>query len=174
VLAFDHNVRSAAVEPRAAGSVQPPVRYAHNDYTQRSAPQRVRDLFPATEADRLLGRRFAVVNVWKPLRGPVRGAPLAVCDARTLAPVDLVPTDLCYRNRTGEVYSVRYSPAHRWFYFSAMAADEALLLKCYDSDRERARFTAHGVFDDPTAPFDAPPRESIEVRTLAFFTPTPA
>ena len=56
----------------------------------------------------------------------------------------------------------RFSPAHRWFYYSRMRADEAMLLECYDSDPGRARFTAHTAFDDPTSPPN-------EVRTLAFF-----
>jgi hypothetical protein len=168
VVAFDHNLRRGSQTRRSADGVQGPVRYAHNDYTERSGPQRVRDLFGA-EADRLLARRIAVINAWKPTRGPVGEAPLAVCDARTIAAGDFVPTDLRYRDRTGEVYSLRFSPAHRWYYFSAMRADEVMLLKCFDSDRQRARFTAHSAFDDSTSPPDAPPRESIEVRTLAFF-----
>jgi hypothetical protein len=169
VLAFDHNLRSATVEGRQADGLQGPVRYAHNDYTERSAPQRVRDLLAPRDADTQLGQRFAVVNVWKPIRGPVESAPLAVCDARTIRPGDLVPTDLRYRDRTGEVYSLRFDPSHRWYYFSRMRADEAMLLKCYDSDSRHARFTAHSAFDDPTTPADARPRESIEVRTLVFF-----
>ena len=168
VVAFDHNLRRGSQTRRSADGVQGPVRYAHNDYTERSGPQRVRDLLGA-EADQLLARRVAVINAWKPIRGPVREAPLAVCDARTIAAGDLVPTDLRYRDRTGEVYSLRFSPEHRWYYFSAMRADEVMLLKCFDSDRQGARFTAHSAFDDPTSPPDAPPRESVEVRTLAFF-----
>jgi hypothetical protein len=170
VVAFDHNLRSATVAGRNADGLQGPVRYAHNDYTERSAPQRVRDLL-GTDAPALLRGRFAVVNVWKPLWRPVEGAPLAVCDARTIAPGDLLETDLRYRDRAGEVYSLRFNPAHRWFYFARMRPDEAMLLKCYDSDAAHARFTAHSAFDDPTAPADAPPRESVEVRTLAFFAP---
>jgi hypothetical protein len=169
VLAFDHNLRSATRTGRADDGVQGPVRYAHNDYTEHSGPQRVRDLLPADEAEARLRRRVAVINVWKPIRRAVQNAPLAVCDARSIAVGDLVPTDLNYRDRTGEVYSMRFNAAHRWFYFPHMQVDEAMLLKCFDSDRARARFTAHTAFDDPTAPTDAPPRESIEVRTLAFF-----
>jgi hypothetical protein len=168
VLAFDHNVRRASIAGRGADGVQGAVRYAHNDYTERSSPQRVRDLL-ADEADSLLRRRFAVINVWKPIRGPVQDAPLAFCDARSIQPADLVPTDLHYRDRTGEVYSLTFNPEHRWFYYPDMQSDEALLLKCFDSDPRRARFTAHTAFDDPSAPPDAAPRESIEVRTLAFF-----
>jgi len=168
VVAFDHNLRSATRVEQGERGVQNPVRYAHNDYTERSGPQRVRDLF-GDEAERLLRHRFAVINVWKPIRGPVEQSPLAVCDARTIRSEDLVPTDLRYRDRTGEIYSLSWNPRHRWFYFPRMAADEAMLLKCYDSASGRARFTAHSAFDDPASPPDAPARESIEVRTLAFF-----
>ena len=164
VVAFDHNLRSTAKDT----GVQSPVRYAHNDYTDRSGPQRVRDLLP-DDAERLLRARFAVVNVWKPICGPVAQSPLAVCDARTIAADDFVPTDLRYRDRTGEVYSLRWSPRHRWFWFPRMQADEAMLLKCYDSARDVSRYTAHSAFEEPGTPENAPPRESIEVRTLAFF-----
>jgi hypothetical protein len=84
--------------------------------------------------------------------------------------MDFVATDLKYRDRTGEVYSLAFNPNHRWFYFPRMERDEALLLKCYDSAEDgRARFTAHTGFDDPTSASDSAPRESIEVRTLVFF-----
>ncbi|MGH7860446.1 MAG: CmcJ/NvfI family oxidoreductase [Candidatus Binatia bacterium] len=169
VVAFDHNVRSGAKAERREDGAQPPVRFPHNDYTERSGPQRVRDLFPREEAEGLLRRRFAVINVWKPIRGPVEETPLAVCDARTIRPEDFVPTDLLYRDRTGEVYSLRWSETHRWYYFPRMQADEAMLLKCFDTEVDRARFTAHTAFDDPTSPANPPARESIEVRTLAFF-----
>jgi len=146
VVAFDHNVRSAAMAERGENQAQPPVRFAHNDYTEHSGPQRVRDLFPAAEAETLLEHRFAVINVWKPIRRRVEEMPLAVCDARTIRLQDLVPTDLRYRDRVGDVYSVRFNPAHRWFYYSNMRAEEAMLLKCFDSDVARARFTAHTAF----------------------------
>ncbi len=169
VLAFDHNVRSEERATRGEVGVQPPVRFVHNDYTEQSGPQRVRDLMPADEVEELLAGRFAVVNVWKPISGPVRQAPLGVLDARSIQMDDLVPTDLRYRDRVGEIYSLTWNQAHRWFHYSEMEAEEALLLACYDSAGGRARFTAHSAFDDPTSPDDAAPRESIEVRTLAFF-----
>jgi len=172
VLVFDHNVRRGTSAGPAEKGVREPVKYAHNDYTVKSGPQRVRDLLPADEAEALLKNRFAVINVWRPIRGPVEELPLAVCDARSIAPQDLVPTDLRYPDRTGEVYSLAFNPAHRWFYFPRMRADEVMLLKCYDSLADgRARFTAHGAFDDPTTRPSAPARESIEVRTLVFFAP---
>ena len=172
VVAFDHNVRCVTFAERRERGAQMPVRFAHNDYTLASGPQRVRDVMGEDEAAVLLRQRFAVINVWRPIRGPVLSTPLAVCDARSMRPEDFVPTDLRYRDRTGEVYSVTFRPEHRWYFFSRMERNEAMLIKCYDSsDDGRARFTAHTAFDDPTTPEDAPARESIEVRTLAFFAP---
>jgi hypothetical protein len=169
VLVFDHNVRCRPMAKRGENGAREPVKFAHNDYTFKSGPQRVRDLLPG-EADGLLKHRFAEINVWRPIRGPVEESPLAVCDASSMRLQDFVATDLKYRDRTGEVYSVVFNPNHRWFYFPRMERDEALLLKCFDSAEDgRARFTAHTGIDDPTSTSDAAPRESIEARTLVFF-----
>jgi hypothetical protein len=169
VLVFDHNVRNTDRGAQGSELSQAPVHYVHNDYTLRSGPQRVRDLLGGDEAEQLIERRFAVINVWRPIRGPVQQAPLAFCDASSLVQDDFVPTDLRYRDRVGEIYSLTWRPEHRWFYYPGMSADEALLLKCYDSDPQHACFTAHTAIDDPSSPAGAPARESIEVRTLAFF-----
>lgn len=188
VHAFDHNIRSASdanrsdfvddtqYQARAAqGSddpgqknLQTPVYFAHNDYTPDSGPQRLREILP-DEAETLLKRRFAIINVWKPIRGPVQDTPLAVLDARSLGDTDLTVADLIYRDRVGEIAYLEPNPKHRWVYYSQMQADEALLLKCYDSDPEELPFTAHTAFEDPSCPEGALPRESIEVRTFAFF-----
>ncbi|MBW2279898.1 MAG: methyltransferase [Deltaproteobacteria bacterium] len=171
VVAFDHNVRCATRAEKGESGAQMPVRFVHNDYTLRSGPQRVRDLM-GDEAPELLRHRFAVINAWRPIRGPVLADPLAVCDASSMRPGDFVGTDLRYRDRTGEVYSVTFRPEHRWYFFSQMERHEVMLLKCYDSSEDgRARFTAHSAIDDPGTPADAPARESIEVRALAFFAP---
>jgi hypothetical protein len=171
VVVFDHTIRrrTHGVEDRTPGIPRQPVTRIHGDYTETSGPQRVRDLM-GDEAEDLLSRRFAIVNVWRPIRGPLFDAPLAVCDATSLADGDLVGQDLIYRDRTGEIYGLTYNPAHRWYYAPAMQADEALLLKCFDSARDgRARFMPHTSFADPNAPADMLPRESIELRTLVFF-----
>jgi hypothetical protein len=170
VFVFDHTVRRRVrgAEDRAAGTPRQPATRVHVDHTETSGPQRVRD-FLGAEAEGLLKGRVQVVNLWRPIRGPLRDAPLAMADARTVAPADLVGSDLIYRDRVGEIYSVRYDPAHRWYYVPDMQPDEALLLKCYDSATDgRARFAPHTAFDDPTAPADVLPRESIEMRTLVF------
>jgi len=169
VLVFDHTLRSADTAMRETKQISGPVRNAHNDYTEWSGPQRVRDLLPE-EADELLKRRFAVVQVWRPIRHPVEREPLAIADARSIGTKELFPSSRVYPDRVGEVYHCAYNPQHRWYYFPRMLRDEAIVFKTFDSARDgRARWTAHSAFDDPTSQPDAPPRESIEMRTLAFF-----
>ena len=170
VFIFDHTLRRRVrgVDDRAPGTPRLPATRVHVDHTATSGPQRVRDFF-GDEAAELLRGRVQVINLWRPIRGPLRDAPLAVCDAGSVAPGDLVPSDLVYQNRVGETYGVTYNPAHRWFYVPEMQPDEALLLKCFDSATDgRARFAPHTAFEDPTAPADILPRESIELRTLVF------
>jgi hypothetical protein len=153
-VAFEHDVRRAAAQ-RGRRDVREPVRVVHDDYTEKSSPERVR-LYLPEEAERRLRHRYAVVNVWRPIRGPALDTPLAVCDAQSLDPKDLIPTESGVKH---EVYLFNFNSHHRWFYFPAMRTDEALLLKCFDSMTDgRARFTAHTAFDDPSTPPDAPPR----------------
>lgn len=171
IVVFDHTVRRRVpgALDRMAGVPRQPSQTIHVDYSERSGPQRVRDLM-GDEADALLRQRFAIVNVWRPIRGPLRDAPLAVCDAASVPRADLVASDLVYAQRTGENYTVTWRASHRWFYAPDMRANEALLLKCYDSSTDgRARFVPHTAFTDPTAPSDVLPRESIEFRTFAFY-----
>lgn len=171
VVVFDHTIRKRLpADLKQQTTVQrPAVLLVHSDYTPASGPQRVRDILP-DEADALLQRRVAFFNVWKPLYRRVEELPLAMIDARTQDDADLLRMDLKYRERTGEIYVLRHSPAHRWVYFPQMEAHHALLLKTYDSEVDgRARFMGHSAFEDPTSPPGAMKRESIEVRTMAFF-----
>ena len=170
VFIFDHlqRRRVAGATRRQPGVPPQPATRVHVDHTAKSGPQRVRDLLPE-EAEELLRGRVQVINLWRPIHEPLRDAPLAMCDARTIDPSDLVPSDLVYRHRVGETYSVTYNPAHRWYYVPEMQRDEALLLKCCDTKTDgRALFMAHTSFTDPTTPADARPRESIELRALVF------
>jgi hypothetical protein len=163
VKIFDHTVRNAT-----RGGAREPSRRVHNDHTLTSAPRRVRDHLGA-DAPELLKHRFGIVNVWRPIRGPVQDSPLALCDARTFTDDDLIASDLVYQHVRGETSSVEYQPGHRWYYFSDMQPDEALLIRVHDSaDDGRARLSFHTSFDNPLTT-GAPPRESIEVRALVFF-----
>ena len=169
VVVFDHTLRTADDAVREEHKIREPVRRAHNDYTEWSGPQRVRDILP-DEADELLKRRFAIIQVWRPIRHPVETHPLAIADARSVSFDDFVLSERRYPNRIGQTYAIAYNPKHKWYWFPRQARDEALVFKVYDSAKDgRARWTAHTAFDDPTTPPNARPRESIEIRTLAFF-----
>ncbi len=178
VFAFDHNVRSAKGAAEGRAGVRAPVDMAHNDYTESSGPRRVREILESRGRLDLEGRRAELVNVWRPIRGPVEDIPLTICAAASTSPADFVDTDIQHfgeddlekPRHVGEIYSVRHNPGHRWFYVSKMRADEALVFKCWSSARDgRARYTAHTGFVNPNAPKDALPRESIEVRTLVIY-----
>jgi len=168
VVIFDHTIRTSHQQPRGVGLPREAVLRVHNDYTLKSGPQRVRDLVPE-EAEARLRRRFAIVNVWRPIVGPLQQFPLALGDAASLAPDDIIATDLIYPDRVGEIYSIAHNPAQRWFYFPEMGRDETVLIKTYDSDQARARFSAHSAFADPNFPDPKILRESIEIRALVFF-----
>jgi hypothetical protein len=166
-VAFEHDVRCASTTERDSTGTRQAVKVVHDDYTEKSAPARVR-LYLPQEADALLRRRYAVINVWRPIKGPVLDTPLAICDAQTIAQADLLPTEEGVKH---EVYLFNFNPNHRWYYFSAMTTSEVLLLKCFDSARDRrARLTAHSAFDLPAMQPHSQARQSIEVRALVFFS----
>jgi hypothetical protein len=173
VVIFDHTIRALINKDQAhaehATSRRAPVMNIHCDYTENSGPLRVRQLLP-DEAGELLKHRVAFYNFWKPLRRTVEERPLAMCDVTTSTDEDFITMKLRYRDRDGEIFVMRYSPQHRWWYFPRMTPDQVILLKTYESATDgRARFVGHCAFEDPTTLPDAPMRESIEVRTMAFF-----
>ena len=212
VAAFDHNIRSAtgkSGQVRIAGGqqVQGPAHLVHGDYTLTSAPRRLRDLartptvndtfrsvlaegetlLDAEAVEHAIGDgRFAIVNVWRNIaREPVATRPLALCDAASVRPEELVVFEIHYRDRIGENYFAKHDPRHRWIYWSAMAREEALLIKQWDSEGEMARsrgaradadgegractFSFHSAFEEPETPPDAPDRWSIEVRCAVLY-----
>jgi hypothetical protein len=174
VHVFDHTIRTKInadkkLTQESNTSQRAPVMLVHCDYTAESGPERVRQLFGA-EAKDLLSRRVAFFNIWKPIRNKVEERPLAMCDVTSSPDADFVKLILHYRDRTGENYVMRYSASHKWWYFPAMTTEQVILLKTYESETDgRARFVGHTAFDDPTSSPDAPVRESVEIRTMAFY-----
>jgi len=170
VAIFDATRRSDG----GAGAANPdgargPATRVHVDYTPKSGPQRLKDTIGEAEAEDLLasGARVIQVNVWRPIKGPVQRAPLALADASSIAKDDLVATDQVFPDRVGEIYQLAYNPAHRWFYASEMERDEVFLIKGWDSaDPNGSHFAPHGAFQLPDQEPSAPPRESIEIRTF--------
>lgn len=174
VLVFDHTIRTKSnaakkVTQETNTSQRAPVMLVHCDYTAESGPLRVRQLLP-DDAEALLARRVAFFNVWKPIRRVVEERPLAMCDVTSAPARDFFKLHLRYRDRDGENYVLRHSPRHRWWYFPGMTPEQVILLKTYESETDgRARFVGHTAFEDPTSSPDAPVRESVEIRTIAFF-----
>jgi hypothetical protein len=166
VVVFDHNVR---VDADRSG-IRRPARHVHSDYTARSAIRRAVDLVDGEDALRILRGRFAQVNFWRPIHHPVETSPLAVADARSIAPEDYVKVDIIYPGRSGEILEVTHRPDHRWLYFPGMTPTEALVFKGFDSAPPGGcRWTPHSAFNDPTAREGGRPRTSIELRALIIY-----
>lgn len=169
VVVFDHTVRTADSAFHTDRWIRNTVRTVHNDYTERSAPKRVREVLP-DEADALLQRRFGIIQVWRTIADKVESQPLALCDGRSIPEIGFVSNQRRYRDRTAETYHITHHPDHRWYYFPEMTRDEAIVFKVFDSDASAGtRFTAHTGFDDPTTKPGAAPRQSIEMRALVFY-----
>jgi len=169
---FDHLVRRREFgrPPMTLGARKGPFAgpagRVHVDYTEASGAAR----FGMVLGGKRPTGRFAIVNVWRSIgSAPVLDTPLALCDARSVEPEDLVKSELRYPARTGEIFLVHHRPEHLWSFVSEMRREEALVFKQYDSDREVARFVPHAAFDHPDMPPDAPPRQSIEARVLVTF-----
>lgn len=170
VMVFDHTLRVSDEQMQKSMAARPTVKGVHNDYTEASAPRRVRDFLGDAEAERRFKRRWAIIQVWRPIRGDVQMDPLGICDGRSIPRKGFIRVERRYKDRTGEVYHIAHNPAHVWFWFPRMTRNEVLVFKVFDSDESKpSRFTAHSAFDDPGAPAHAPSRESIETRCFAFF-----
>jgi len=171
VVVFDHTRRSDAERIRGARNTREPSAVIHNDYTDASARQRLRDILP-DEAEARLRERFAILNVWRSIAGPVLTTPLALCDARSIREADLIAAERRAKDRIGELQLVTHNPEHRWYWFSGLTRDEAVLIKTFDASLDgRARRSIHAAFVNPSAPAGAAARESLETRTLVFFDP---
>lgn len=163
---FDHTIRHGDEQTRKTQSLREPAKMVHNDYTERSAPQRVRDFYPQ-QAEELLSRRYAIVQVWRPLK-LVASDPFAIADAASMAPDDFLPITRRSPGRDGEIFYVKFNSRQQFIYFSNMTPDEALVFKVFDSATDgRARYTSHTAFELPDN--SGPPRESMEVRLFVFF-----
>lgn len=169
---FDHLVRKRMPgAPQALGRIEGQRPGAagrvHCDFTPASARRR---LELELQGDTAQVQRYSIINLWRPIRHPVLDAPLAVCDARSATPADLVPSDIFYPERNGEIYQAVHNTDHAWSYFPAMTRDEVLVFKQFDSaPGPVARYTPHAAFEHADAPLDAPPRESIEIRCLLIY-----
>ena len=151
-----------------------PGRYAHIDYSDASGPATARQwLGEDPRADELFGGRFAIFNLWRALSEPPQDCALCMAEATSVEARDLVVSHIVLgppeREMRIQTNMVAFNPSHRWVYFPDMRRDELLLFRGYDSDPAHSRRVPHTAFDDPSAGEDAPPRESIDIRCVAFF-----
>jgi len=166
IFIFDHTIR------RATGA-RGPVNRVHIDQTAKASEMRVHHHLPE-EAEKLLQGRYRIINVWRPLNGPIYASPLAFASSATVDDKDVVPVEHRYPTRTGYTAAVQYNPSQKWHYLSGMRNDERLFLECFDSEALKEGSSVQGgrvphtAFTDPRTPEGAPKRESIEVRTLVF------
>ena len=166
VVIFDHNVRRGGASTHHNGARRP-VFHAHADFTAQSALRRATEVAgPAMRS----ARRLVALNLWRPIAEPVRDSPLAICSSASVAAGDLVPAELRYQDRTGEIYYLAHNARHRWLYAPEMRTSEFWLFKNSDSDQvSPAGVTPHSAFLDADALPSSPPRQSIEVRAFALF-----
>ncbi|TAQ90118.1 hypothetical protein B7494_g1558 [Chlorociboria aeruginascens] len=163
VFIFDHTIRRSNPDaPRA------PVQKVHIDQTPKSAKQRVNRHLPE-EAEKLLQGRYRIINIWRPLNGPVQASPLGFASSSTLKDEDLIPIEHRYPDTTGETAGIVYNASQKWHYLSGMKNNERLFLECFDSDSLKSGSQVQGgrvphtAFADPRTPRGAPGRESIEL-----------
>lgn len=144
---------------------------AHVDYGRRTLEDFTREIL-GDEAEQWLQKRVILINFWRPIT-PVYRCPLALCDASSVRREDLHPSEIrggLDNPERGSLwgYNLSYNPDHRWYYAPAMQVDEVLAFKLYDDDASQPQWTGHTAIEDPTTPDNAPPRESMEIRTISF------
>ncbi|KAK9848089.1 hypothetical protein WJX84_003693 [Apatococcus fuscideae] len=133
----DHRVRGGSVKAsmnRARSQAvdrSVPLPSAHTDYTPAGAKARYAKNFPQQEEG-----RFAIIQAWQPLRGPVLDSPLALLDASSVRLEDAMGLELRYNDWTGEAHLLHHSPDHRWWYTSHMNTNEGYLFYGSNPDAE--------------------------------------
>lgn len=167
-----------------SGGIQPTAGEAHVDTNGPSARRMADATYKQMFPDGPGYKRFLVSSFWRTFSPGPQDVPLAVCDGRsalagseksnTLFIVDEFPEGAALtapfegEDKLLAATILSYHPAHRWWYFRNMQADDALLFKFHDSDHSVTWRCPHSAFRDGSQP-DAKIRESIECRSVAFW-----
>ena len=115
--------------------------------------------------------RATIFNVWRSITPPPQDVPLALCDQRTGKEADWVVGKTIepeYPFPIPYVSSV-YDEGLRWYYYSDMSVDEALVFKNFDNGPAQPLGCLHAAFQLEGVADDAVPRASAETRIAAFF-----
>lgn len=148
-----------------------PARFVHVDMAKEAAAAARDKTAPQGRAI----ARSAQYNVWRVLSQPPQDVPLGLCAFPSIAPEDLIDCDAIFDPLDGSPewgfpnYLLAHNPQHRWYYYSNMTPDEAIVFKTSESDPARAQLMPHGAFDNPLAGPDAPPRISLEMRGTCYW-----
>lgn len=161
-----------SASPPAA--VHRPVRFVHADHSDESATKILHRRFATSTGQKLPEGRYAIYHTWRALTPAPQDAPLALCDARSVAAQDGIAADSILdfpgsRADRTEVTLFRYNAAHRWHYFPDMTREEVLVFKDFDSDSTRCQRVPHSAFSDPTCLAGVPPRVSLDLQLFAVF-----
>ncbi|KAF2189237.1 hypothetical protein K469DRAFT_683670 [Zopfia rhizophila CBS 207.26] len=171
VYVLDHALRIRHGQfPTSTGEnydYEQPTSLAHVDFTRDSA----RDAscqFLDLEAKSLLDASWKCVNVWKPLKGPVRDWPLALCSVTSMDfEKDSIPGDVVSQCGPIEDIHIHYNPTQKWYYLSDQEPSELLIFRSSDSEGNLG--APHASFPLPRSMSDETPRESIDLRAFLFF-----
>ncbi|KAK1751524.1 hypothetical protein QBC47DRAFT_82889 [Echria macrotheca] len=161
-----NNIYAVRADPSGPCRWKKPLFRVHCDASENTHERRLPLLRP-NDAQKLASGRVREISVWRKLSECPQDTPLALCDARTVEPGDLVPMDVVYPHFADEVYEVRYNKNHRWFYNKEMTTDDVAIFMLHDT-QNKDLVCPHSAFLDPTVPGGTPPRLSIEVKIMIF------
>lgn len=170
VFAFDHTVRRGI-----KNSNRHPAYHVHNDYTFETGKVRAESVLGKDVVEQFVGKRMIQINVWRSIAGVVEQDPLALMDATTLDCQDLVRTKINFNDmntgekHSGEIFALKKNENQRWYYYPEMSADEAVLIKGFDTDKTVSCFAMHSAFPLAGQGEHNRPRQSIETRSYAFY-----
>ncbi|GES60662.1 putative fad-linked sulfhydryl oxidase alr isoform 2 protein [Aspergillus terreus] len=117
-----------------SGSFGQPIPNVHTDYTHDYALELIEQLTgDRSMAERIKKSRIQMLNIWKPLRGPLRSWPLALCDLQSLSPEDVITFDEVHTTAVLESQQVVYSPSQKWYYLSDQEPNELIIFKSMDT-----------------------------------------
>ncbi|KAI0811536.1 hypothetical protein GGR55DRAFT_105131 [Xylaria sp. FL0064] len=175
VIALDHKVRKRhSAFPISHGKNYPnpqAVMVAHVDWTPESIEKKLRSVVGDEKTETILSGQFQFCHAWRPLLGPLRDYPLAVCDYSTVDPeADYEPCDDVHEiHGTDENYMVYHRSSHQWYVLLDQIVTEVLLFRQYDSTIGRRSGIPHCAIPNPIPSPGSVPRESIEVELIVFW-----
>ncbi|KAI0126144.1 hypothetical protein BJ170DRAFT_685386 [Xylariales sp. AK1849] len=153
--------------PTEISEFRQPAYAAHVDETYQDAMRVLKKLNPK-EYFKLSKLRWQVVIAWKPLRGPVRDWPLALCDVRTVDPgLDLRACDVIEPTETSEEYCLHHAPTQKWYYLRDQMPNEVWVMLQSASDGSIG--VPHAAFPHPESIPSDTLRESVDARMLVFY-----